>query len=321
MFVDSLLINRWLCEDNIQHIVQTMMLLHTRAHTHTHSHHRMCARVCACSFFSKQSQVHLLISLFQKCAKAFQVREQGFLNRCHLVSTQHGAAFAKQNQLCCLCCRKVQNKKAASLLFFHTLLPVFSKKYLQFIFTAHFHLLKSYELFRCSWKIYAFSFFKKKSLLLYLGEVVSKVFWISEAHTCSQTHRHTQIVYWAPDCQGNKTRLSPQWSTVPLIMNCEQGQKRRREDTCVYMSFYHENSISVHVCVSPWFVAKLFILNNKRWGSFFSLLTISYLSLPMLCLHADLATSHPAATQPRYWSLVSETQADGDDRAMTIHHS
>lgn len=98
MFVDSLLINRWLCEDNIQHIVQTMMLLHTRAHTH--SHHRMCARVCACSFFFKQSQVHLLISLFQKCAKAFQVREQGFLNRCHLVSTQHGAAIAKQNQLC-----------------------------------------------------------------------------------------------------------------------------------------------------------------------------------------------------------------------------
>lgn len=150
MFVDSLLINRWLCEDNIQHIVQTMMLLHTRAHTH--SHHRMCARVCACSFFFKQSQVHLLISLFQKCAKAFQVREQGFLNRCHLVSTQHGAAIAKQNQLCfvAFAAEKCKIKRQHLFCFFHTLLPVFSKKYLQFIFTAHFHLLKSYELFRFS---------------------------------------------------------------------------------------------------------------------------------------------------------------------------
>lgn len=90
----------------------------------------------------------------------------------------------------------------------------------------------------------------------------------------TDTHRYTQIVYSAPDCQGNKTRLSPQWSTVPLIVNCKQGQKRRREDTCVYVFLPQKQHICecVSLCLSPWLVAKLFhffILNNKRWGSFF----------------------------------------------------
>lgn len=95
MSVDSLHINRWLRGDNAQHIVPTMMLL-----LHAHAYPVLCA--CARVFLIlKQSDGHLLISLFQKkSTKAFQVHEQGFPNSCHRVPTQRGAATTKQNQLC-----------------------------------------------------------------------------------------------------------------------------------------------------------------------------------------------------------------------------
>lgn len=121
-----------------------------------------------------------------------------------------------------------------------------------------------------------FSFFLKKSPLLYLGEVVSKVFWISEAHTCSQTHTGTHksfiqlliVKVTRLDCHLSDLQYPSSWTV--------NKDKREEERIRVCMSFYHKNSISVNVCVSlclsPWLVAKLFhffILNNKRWGSFF----------------------------------------------------
>ncbi len=119
MFVDSLHINRWLCGDNVQHIVPTMMHPHTHTYTHTHTSGVACVVVFLLVFFLflilKQSEGHLLISLFQKKknTKAFQVYEQGFLNRCHLASTQCVAAMTKQKTVlfCCHCCRKVHNKR------------------------------------------------------------------------------------------------------------------------------------------------------------------------------------------------------------------
>lgn len=105
MFVDSLHINRWLCGDNVQHIVPVMM------HTHTHLLLRG-----FCFFFYPKTVTHLLISLFQKkSAEAFQVYEQGFLNRCHLVSTQCEAATTKQNQFgfVAIAAEKVHNKEGS----------------------------------------------------------------------------------------------------------------------------------------------------------------------------------------------------------------
>lgn len=127
MLVDSLYINRWLCGDNVQHIVLAMMHWHMHAHRHIQ---RLFFKIL------KQLQGHLLISLFQKnSSKAFQVYEQGFLNRCHLVSTHCGAATAQQTKavlFCCHCCRNVHNKRL------HPLPPVFSQMYFQFIIMTKF---------------------------------------------------------------------------------------------------------------------------------------------------------------------------------------
>lgn len=66
----SLHINRWLCRDNVQHIVPTIM------HPCTHKCIYYCA--CVCVVVLNLSEGHLLISLFQKgSAGAFQVSWAG----------------------------------------------------------------------------------------------------------------------------------------------------------------------------------------------------------------------------------------------------
>lgn len=69
MFVDSLHINRWLCGDNVLHIVPTMMLPNVQAFSDVHSHLALCHDFFPPPLILMQSEGHLLISLFQKESK------------------------------------------------------------------------------------------------------------------------------------------------------------------------------------------------------------------------------------------------------------
>lgn len=90
-FVVSLHINRWLCRDNVQHIVPTIM------HPCTHECISSCACVCVCVLLIlNQSEGYLLISLFQKgSAGAFQVSWAGIPEQ---TSTHAGLAKNSNNK-------------------------------------------------------------------------------------------------------------------------------------------------------------------------------------------------------------------------------
>lgn len=107
-FVDSLHINRWLCGDNVQHIVETMM--------HTHTHIQTCTHlVCIYIFFFPKAVRGTFINLSisdegrQSLSGVWAgIPEQMSLHS-HTVWSCNNKT--KPGWLCCCCCRKVCKQK------------------------------------------------------------------------------------------------------------------------------------------------------------------------------------------------------------------
>ncbi len=122
---------------------------------------------------------------------------------------------------------------------------------------------------------------------------------------CLQTeaHAHTGTHFYSIHCQCNKN------PTVTLSMHSSSHHELRirgekNEIRSIRVRLFAK-CVCVVPCLTVWALLSLILIKYKF---FLSPQPTSRLLLLTLHRHADLATSHPVASQPLHWSLISKAQ-------------